>query len=144
MATVMQMLIAHMRQSPSPLSAFARRVTRTLVPMPQFDAQVNDCPCGSLYLSPSLSPFASPSISSETCKVNNGGCDVNSICSYDSDKQAIRCTCKVGFVDVDQSQVVVCKGRFDESVLTLHLCLAFDRCLRCEEWWMRCQCSLLA
>lgn len=47
---------------------------------------------------------------SETCKVNNGGCDVNSICTFDANNGGVKCTCKVGYTDVDQSQVVICKG----------------------------------
>lgn len=61
----------------------------------------------------------------EICKVNNGGCDVNSVCSYDGDKKQVQCTCKPGFTDVDPSPVVVCKGiqKFQMILLRHYECI---------------------
>ena len=47
----------------------------------------------------------------DTCSVNNGGCDTNAACSYDSSCNAVKCTCKTGYTNVGTGSNVVCKGK---------------------------------
>ena len=46
----------------------------------------------------------------DTCQVNNGNCDANARCSHDGATNAIKCTCKQGFVNVGSGTVVICNG----------------------------------
>ncbi|CAF4634909.1 unnamed protein product, partial [Rotaria magnacalcarata] len=45
---------------------------------------------------------------SDSCKVNNGGCDSNAACSHDASTNAIVCTCKSGYTNVPTGGVVTC------------------------------------
>ena len=51
----------------------------------------------------------------DTCQVNNGNCDTNAVCSHDAATNAVKCTCKQGFVNVGSGKVVVCNGEFCTS-----------------------------
>ncbi len=46
----------------------------------------------------------------DSCSVNNGGCDANAVCSYDSSCNAMKCTCKTGYTNAGSGSNVVCKG----------------------------------
>ena len=46
----------------------------------------------------------------DSCQVNNGGCDSNAICSHDGTSNAVKCTCKTGYSNVGSDSNVVCKG----------------------------------
>lgn len=47
----------------------------------------------------------------DACEVNNGGCEVNAICSHDPKTYAAKCTCKTGYKNVGSPSNVICKGR---------------------------------
>ena len=49
-------------------------------------------------------------ISSDSCTINNGGCDENSICTHDAASNAVRCACKTGYVNTGCPSNVVCTG----------------------------------
>lgn len=46
----------------------------------------------------------------DSCQVNNGGCDRNSICSRDAKTNAIECICKTGYTNTGLGAAVVCTG----------------------------------
>ena len=47
---------------------------------------------------------------SDSCLVQNGGCDVNAACSHDAKCFAVVCTCKTGYTNVGKDVKVVCQG----------------------------------
>lgn len=47
---------------------------------------------------------------SDSCQVNNGGCETNAICSHDETTFAVICTCKIGFTNVGLNSNVTCQG----------------------------------
>ena len=49
---------------------------------------------------------------SDSCDVNNGGCDKNADCSHCGKTNGVICTCKNGFTNVGTADKVVCKGNF--------------------------------
>ena len=42
--------------------------------------------------------------------MNNGGCDVNAICSHTPKTNAPKCTCKTGYTNVGCTCNIICKG----------------------------------
>lgn len=46
----------------------------------------------------------------ESCKVNNGGCGDNALCSIDKSDR-VRCNCKTGYTDTDPGPGTVCEGK---------------------------------
>ena len=50
----------------------------------------------------------------DVCQVNNGGCDVNAICSRDPTTNVAKCTCKSGYINTGSTSNVVCTGIRDE------------------------------
>ena len=46
----------------------------------------------------------------DSCLVNNGGCGINATCSHDDTTDAVRCTCKTGFINIGSSSAVMCRG----------------------------------
>lgn len=48
--------------------------------------------------------------STDSCQVNNGGCDPNAVCSHEETTNAVKCTCKTGYTNVGTGSTVVCKG----------------------------------
>lgn len=52
--------------------------------------------------------FIWTNIFSDSCNVNNGGCNSNATCSHDSTTYACTCTCKTGFVNTGSATNVVC------------------------------------
>ena len=49
-------------------------------------------------------------ITVDTCLVNNGGCDVNAICSHESNTNAVKCSCKTGYTFAGTGSNLVCTG----------------------------------
>ena len=47
----------------------------------------------------------------ESCLVNNGGCDSNADCSHDAATNAVKCTCKTGYVLHHAGSSAVCTGK---------------------------------
>ena len=47
---------------------------------------------------------------SDSCKVNNGGCDPNASCFHDEATNAVNCTCKTGYTNTGSVPAVICKG----------------------------------
>ena len=45
---------------------------------------------------------------SDSCQVNNGGCDTNAVCSHDTTTNAVKCTCKTGYTNTGTGSTVVC------------------------------------
>ena len=46
----------------------------------------------------------------DTCFVNNGGCDANAICSHETTNNAVKCTCKTGYVFTGTGSNTTCTG----------------------------------
>ena len=46
----------------------------------------------------------------DSCKVNNGGCDPNAMCSHAPANNAVRCACKPGYKNVGIATAVRCRG----------------------------------
>lgn len=44
----------------------------------------------------------------DRCDVDNGGCDVNAICSHDDTTYAVVCHCKSGYVNIGTGSIVAC------------------------------------
>lgn len=49
----------------------------------------------------------------DTCLVNNGGCDTNAICSHETTTNAVKCTCKTGYVFTGTGSNASCTGNID-------------------------------
>lgn len=69
----------------------------------------------------------------DSCRVNNGGCDKNANCSHDPTTNAVRCVCKTGYTNTGSGSVVVCTGNEFEMcwkliVATLLITSAIDIC----------------
>ena len=47
-------------------------------------------------------------IIADSCRVNNGGCDKNAICSHVPTTNAIKCACKTGYKNTGSNGQVVC------------------------------------
>ncbi|CAF4959852.1 unnamed protein product, partial [Rotaria socialis] len=45
---------------------------------------------------------------SDSCTVNNGGCDPNAACSHDGTTYAVICACKTGYTNTGSGSKVVC------------------------------------
>ena len=48
----------------------------------------------------------------DSCLVNNGGCDINAICSHNASNNAAQCTCKTGYTNTGSSSNVICTGKW--------------------------------
>ena len=57
------------------------------------------------------------SLITDSCNVNNGGCDKNAACTHDSKTFAVICTCKTGYTNVGTEGVVKCEGQSDPNIL---------------------------
>ena len=56
----------------------------------------------------------------DSCKVTNGGCDVNAICTHDLTSNGVVCTCKTGFTNTGSATNVTCTGEI--SILIAECC----------------------
>ena len=71
----------------------------------------------------------------DTCKVTNGGCDVNSLCSHDSTTNGVVCNCKTGYTNTGSATNVTCTGEISIlfaptlSTMNLAICTFIDTCL---------------
>lgn len=57
----------------------------------------------------------------DSCKVKNGGCDQNALCSHADDTFDIVCKCKTGYTNTGSEKAVRCEGNkrvFYEKTLT--------------------------
>ena len=57
----------------------------------------------------------------DTCQVQNGGCDVNAVCSHDGTSNAVVCTCKTGYTSTGSAPYFTCTGENPAS--TTESCL---------------------
>ena len=56
----------------------------------------------------------------DSCKIDNGGCDENAVCSHDARTNAVKCTCKTGYMNTGCSSNVICTGEeFNETPCTI-------------------------
>lgn len=46
----------------------------------------------------------------DSCRVKNGGCDVNAICSHETSTFEVQCTCKIGYTNTGSDSNVTCTG----------------------------------
>jgi hypothetical protein len=46
----------------------------------------------------------------DSCRVQNGGCDMNAICSHEPATNAVVCTCKTGYTNTAVSPSLSCTG----------------------------------
>lgn len=46
----------------------------------------------------------------DSCKVNNGGCDKSAVCSHDEISFAVICSCKTGYTNIGKLPTVKCEG----------------------------------
>ena len=51
-----------------------------------------------------------PFLLTDSCLVSNGGCDVNADCSHDTTTNAVKCTCKTGYVSNTAGTTPACIG----------------------------------
>ena len=51
----------------------------------------------------------------DTCQVQNGGCDNNAICSHDGTSNVVVCTCKTGYANTGSAPNVTCTGESTAS-----------------------------
>ncbi|CAF1264301.1 unnamed protein product [Adineta steineri] len=77
--------------------------------------------------------------SADPCQTNNGGCDSNAVCSYDSTKNSVKCTCKTGY------GYTACGGSVCTAVCTTlcqngGVCSAPNTC-KCASGWTDATCS---
>ena len=143
---------AHMIPATMQWCALARRASPTLAQLPMSLAPVRSSFDSSLSLSLSFNclSFSLSRITLDTCLVNNGGCDVNAICSHDSTTNAVKCYCKTGYSNTGSPTTVICTGKQHQLLQCLPQipsCFShpmFRRCLQSQQWWMRCECQLLA
>lgn len=63
--------------------------------------------CQSNNHTSSLHPFQDP------CLIDNGGCGINSICSFDEATDSIKCLCKTGYTNTASAAKVNCTGNYD-------------------------------
>ena len=106
------MLLAHTTKLRSQLFVRAKEVTRMLEMKTMFAVEVR-------YLIGLLSPNI-PHIS-DSCTVNNGGCDKNADCSHDKTTFAVVCTCKTGYTNVGTPTAVKCEGSRTDTFLSSNL-----------------------
>jgi hypothetical protein len=77
--------------------AVVKPVTRTQVPRPRSTAQVMKCTeTGDVQ---NVSVWILCIVTSDSCKVNNGGCDRNADCTHNTTTFAVKCICKTGYVN---------------------------------------------
>ena len=98
------------RTTPQPMLSFApaKWDTPTLLPKaPRLFAQASrlDLHLQRRDLLPLIHVFA------DSCLVNNGGCDINAICSHNASNNAAQCTCKTGYTNTGSSSNVICTGK---------------------------------
>ena len=55
-------------------------------------------------------------VTSDSCNVNNGGCDKYATCSHDSTTFAVVCTCKTGYTNVGTGSTVKCEGTYHAAI----------------------------
>lgn len=60
---------------------------------------------------------------SDSCEVNNGGCDPNAACSHDAATNAVKCTCKTGYTNTGSGSTVVCTGKISNEYFLLSFTL---------------------
>ena len=62
----------------------------------------------------------------DSCKVNNGGCGPNTVCSHDPTTNVVVCTCNIGYTNTGSASNVICSGRQSALVdLSLETVLIF-------------------
>ena len=49
--------------------------------------------------------------STDSCRVLNGGCDNNAVCSHKAPSNEVICNCKVGYTNTGSSANVTCTGK---------------------------------
>lgn len=99
------MLLALMIQRQMQLNAPVTQVTRIQVVVLPWYAQVRGKSSKTDLLLNTLTCIT------DSCQVNNGGCDTNAFCSHDKTTNAVICTCKTGYTNTGSASAVVCKGR---------------------------------
>ena len=65
------------------------------------------------------------SIFADSCQVNNGGCDVNAICSHSPDTYGCECTCKTGYTNTGSPSNIVCTGEEVNEINVMYYMLTF-------------------
>ncbi|CAM4896846.1 unnamed protein product [Rotaria socialis] len=86
--------------------------------------------CKGMMISSTMKAFPRNVYLSDSCTVNNGACHPNAFCSHDAKKNAVKCTCKVGYTNTGSADNVVCAGMIISrkvQTFTQHHCLS-DRC----------------
>lgn len=88
-----------------PCNAHAKLDTPTLALVQQWFAQVG------IATKKRLSFLKNPP--SDSCHVNNGGCNSNATCAHEATTNAVKCVCKAGFTNTGSGSTVICTGKTD-------------------------------
>ena len=51
----------------------------------------------------------------ESCLVNNGGCDASAMCSHDPKTNGCQCSCRSGYANTGSSSNVLCTGTSNDD-----------------------------
>ena len=113
MVNVTRMLNAHMTRPPLLLSVLVRLDTQMLEPMERWNVKV----CTIININHAYKYNSLPS--SDSCNVNNGGCDPYATCSHCKTTFAVVCTCNKGYTNVGTGGIVKCEGRLQSNVILL-------------------------
>ena len=105
MVVAIPMLFARMILQPMPLNVLARLdiPIRAQVQLPYAQVvftDVNEFFCTKCFLK----------WISDSCKVNNGGCGMNAICSHDAKTNEVECDCLTGYTNTGSGSTFTCTG----------------------------------
>lgn len=116
-ADVAQMQSVRMIQKRLKLSALANQDIQTPALHRRSCAQVEQL---NWILSQYLKRILLHSVLVDSCRVNNGGCGPNAVCSYDPKTNAPICTCKTGYINTGSKGNVVCTLTAGRCAANLH------------------------
>ena len=114
-------------------AAHAKQDTQILAHSPKWSALVSSATGTVVKTRKEL--FWCSSLVADTCQVQNGGCDVNAICSHDGITNAVTCRCKTGYTNTGSATNVSCTGRSiicittSRTATSLGICTFIDTCL---------------
>ena len=79
----------------------------------------------------------------DSCKVNNGRCGCNAICSHDAKTYAVVCTCEIGYTNTGSASSYACTGNVERNRMFYYkkscipILFTNFRQLFSQEWRMR-------
>jgi hypothetical protein len=76
--------------------------------------------------------IASSESFTDSCQVQNGGCECNSLCSHHPVTNAVKCTCRTGYVNSGTVDKVVCVGMFETFTRVYNCPVCFPHTCNCR------------